>query len=58
MNKSFLENSIQVQEDLDISEIKNIQVYEQNDDQESEQYKQFKFLENLEKLIQNDEADL
>lgn len=51
MSKSFLENSIQVQEDLDISEIKNIQVYEQNDDQESEQYKQFKFLENLEKLI-------
>jgi hypothetical protein len=58
MSKSFLENSVELEEDLDISEIKSVQVEDNIDEQESEKYKQFIFLKNLQDLIEKDEADL
>jgi hypothetical protein len=58
MSKSFLENSVELEEDLDISEIKSVQVEDNIEEQESEKYKQFIFLKNLQDLIKKDEADL
>jgi hypothetical protein len=58
MSKSFLENSVESEEDLDISEIKSVQVEDNIEEQESEKYKQFIFLKNLQDLIEKDEADL
>ena len=58
MSKSFLENSVELEEDLDKSEIISVQVEDNIEEQESEKYKQFIFLKNLQDLIEKDEADL